>query len=225
MAFVKLNRDIEFNDAFFDNDLLAFYVKLILSAKFMPCREKGIEIQRGQVVTSIRKLSDKFGFSIQHTRTILKKLEEAQLILIESYRAHSIITINDYDCDDDFSDEETQEITHEQHMEQHAGNTPSILLKERKNLIKQETRACARNSETDFDARRRLVELFGETNVAEYERRFELWRGRQDRPVRVSCYEIIERWMKTDGAQKPHEPSYDVDEIMRRMTAQYSGSA
>lgn len=226
MAFVKINRSIITNDIFSDNEVLAFYVKLIFFCKQAACVENGIELKRGQFATSIRKLSEKISYGFQHTRTIINKLQKAQLIDVESHPSYSIITVNNFDCEfencGEATQSATQNLTQGSDSEQHENPTASLLYKRNKNFNKQEPRAGEKKSESDLDARKRLVERFGERNVAEYEQRFEIWKSRQDRPVKVPCYEIIERWMKTDGAVKPPEPSYDVNEIIRRTIAQYS---
>lgn len=203
MAFIKLNREVVYSDIFADNDLLAFYVKLILKARFMPGKDWASGLDRGQLISSLRKLADEFGFSVQHTRTLLSTLEATHLIEVVKGRSNSIITIINYDCGDDLSNNSTQLATHDQHTDQHTNNTASLLNIERKNFRKQEPRAQEKKF-SDSERRAALAEEFGERNVAEYEQRFELWKSRQSRPVGVSCYDVIGKWMRGDGVSKPN---------------------
>lgn len=70
--------------------------------------------------------------------------------------------------------------------------------------------------------RQRLVEKFGEANVAKYELKFKAWQ--QKDPGRSSLDKLvwIERWLIEDGVSKPkNRSSIDTDRLMARIMENY----
>lgn len=241
MAYVKLNRDIADSEIFADTELLGFYVKLVMLSRVTPIFERGCEIKRGQYRTTVRKLAELFDCSVQHTRTFLRKLQTARLIEVCANSQFSIITVINYDCRDDFcgssTRETTQGLTQTSHADQQADNTASLSCIKINNVNLQAPRAQKKSDSNSLKAaeierendrsvsdRQRLVDRFGEANVADYEQRFELWRARQKRSVNISCYAAIERWMREDNITKPSESSFNTEDIMRRVRQTYGGT-
>lgn len=241
MAYVKLNRDVLDSGIFADTELLGFYVKLVMMCRVAPVVEMECEVQRGQFLTSLRRLSELFDCSIQHTRTCLRKLKSARLIEVCSNSQYSVISVINYDCREGFQRAPASDSTHgssnSSHGDQQTDNTASLLNFKMNNVNLRAPRA---QKESDSDSlkaaeierenvrsvsdRQRLVDRFGEANVADYEQRFELWRARQKRSVSISCYAAIERWMREDNVTKPSESSFNTEDIMRRVRQTYSGT-
>lgn len=241
MAYVKLNRDIADSEIFADTELLGFYVKLVMMCRVTPIYERGCEIKRGQYRTTVRKLAELFDCSVQHARTFLRKLQTARLIEVSANARYSIITVINYDCRDDFcgssTRETTQGLTQASHADQQADNTASLSNIKMKNVNLQaprvqkksdsdssQTAGSERENDRSISDRLRLVDKFGEVNVADYEQRFELWRARQKRSVNISLYDAIERWMREDNVTKPPESSFNTEDIMRRVLKTYNGT-
>ena len=76
-----------------------FYVffKLLFKANYKDRRWEGIEIKRGQLVTSISNLSQELTLSVKHVRTALDKLEKSGYIGKQSGNRFSVITICNYE--------------------------------------------------------------------------------------------------------------------------------
>lgn len=220
MGFLKLNREIAYSEIFAENDFLLVYIRLILAARIFPVNENGVGLDRGQLIISVRKFAEKNGLSYQRTRTILKKLEETQLIKISGNRSYSIITVINYDCDNEFSMAATQQATQFQRTGQRDFNAPSLFNKKIKSFQEQEPRAQEKVF-SESERRARLVAEFGEGNVAEYERRFELWKNRQSRPVSVSPCDVIGKWLRADGLVKPKGSSFDAGGLVGRAADVY----
>ena len=88
---------------------------------------------------------------------------------------------------------------------------------------KSTERTEEKSPELQLPSRKSLVEKYGEENVYDYECRFERWRSRQKKPVSITCYEAIERWMRDDNVQKKHnEGAFNTEEIMRRIMENYN---
>lgn len=96
-----------------------------------------MEIRRGQLLTSLRALSQKTGISMQSTRTSLAHLEETGEITRESTRKGTLITVCKYvDYQAKETPANTLSITRPTH-DQHTANTPptqTLEYKEYKDL-------------------------------------------------------------------------------------------
>lgn len=201
MPYIKLDRDIVFNDVFSDNEVLAVYIKLLIRAKYFECVERGSVLKRGQLKISVRKFGEICNLSYQRTRRIISELEKAQLIGIKTDVSGSIITVFNYDCGGTPQIVSTQIPTQEKRIDQRANNAPfSLVTKENKEFCTKEAPA----QENDFPvklSRRELVSIYGENTVAEYERRFRKWKSNHQN-VSVDCLDCIGKWMNKDGVPR-----------------------
>jgi len=79
-------------EAWLDLLLLATHKsrKIMLDGQF-------VEIKRGQYVTSIRKLSNNWGWSNSKVQTFLNTLELEGVLIVESDTKKTLITIDNYD--------------------------------------------------------------------------------------------------------------------------------
>lgn len=246
MAFVKLNRNLVRSNIYHNDKLLSFYVRLIMLCKVKPQNVNNVEVPRGAILITIRDLAAVLNLKITNTFDKLKSLEREQLISISKCPQGSIITINNFDCIGGITEKSEQEnfCSGEQKPNKIEGST--LLYNNKKNVKNgvsdaRKQKSEIENSNEDGDpeeieeskirelhipTRESLVEKYGEENVFEYECRFERWRSRQKKPVEITCYEAIERWMRDDNVQKPRqlssEAGYDTDEIMRRIISSYN---
>lgn len=106
-------------------EIVSMFVHLLILANSRDRDYEGTQVKRGQLITSLRDLSDLTGISIQSTRTSLAHLEETGEITRESTHKGTIITICKYA---DYQSKETLANTpaitaSTQH--QHTVNTPS----------------------------------------------------------------------------------------------------
>ena len=72
------------------------FITLLLMCNHEPQKWHGQTIERGQRVTSLRKLSAQTGLSLQELRTCLSKLEKTGEITRKSTQSNTLITINNY---------------------------------------------------------------------------------------------------------------------------------
>lgn len=83
------------------------FVMLLLMASHEDTRYRGQAIRRGQLVTSLQKLSKATGISVRSIRTGLERLKESHEIDTKPTQRYSIITICNYDkyqCDEKIAD-------------------------------------------------------------------------------------------------------------------------
>nr|DAL69461.1 MAG TPA: replisome organizer [Caudoviricetes sp.] len=80
-----------------DPNTFSLFVHLILAANIKPKKWKDIVVERGQIVTSISKLSELTGLTLKQTRTALNHLKGTKEVAIKTTPKYSIITINNYE--------------------------------------------------------------------------------------------------------------------------------
>lgn len=97
-GFIMLHRKIlnwEWNT---DPNTFNVFVHLLLMANHSENKWKGMEIQRGQVITSVSSLSKITGLSTKNIRTSLNHLKSTNEVAIVTTSQYSMITICKYDC-------------------------------------------------------------------------------------------------------------------------------
>lgn len=145
-----------------DTNMVRVFLHLLLSANFRPRRLRGVEYQRGQLVTSIRGLADELNMSVQSVRTCLDRLKSTHEITHAATHAGSVITILNYDKyqggEDESNTPGNTPLTHHQHT----ANTLNKNIRSKEYIIlSTPTGACAREEFlNDFfsDARRGIME-------------------------------------------------------------------
>lgn len=73
------------------------FIHLLLLANFKDAKFKGKVIKRGQLVTSIRSLSDALGYSDKTVQRCLDKLKQTKEIKVKATNRYTIITVVNYE--------------------------------------------------------------------------------------------------------------------------------
>jgi len=98
------------------------YNRLELTANFENSTWHGIDIKRGQVLTSLDHMAKKTGLSIQNVKTCLKKLVDADEIYLHTTSRYTIVTLIHYDEDqykEEYIDASVQNQFEQKHKEYH----------------------------------------------------------------------------------------------------------
>jgi hypothetical protein len=95
-TFVKISRKLLKWQWIQNPQMVSLWVNMLLRANHVDSKWEGIEIKRGQLVTSTYKLSESTGISRQTIKTLLGKLKSTHEITIKSTYSYSIITICKY---------------------------------------------------------------------------------------------------------------------------------
>lgn len=96
-GFITLDRKLQEWQWYDDSMMVHLWIHLLLSANHEDKKWHGIEIKRGQLVTSLTSISESTGMSVQNIRTRLARLEEGGCIVSKSTNKFRIITITKYD--------------------------------------------------------------------------------------------------------------------------------
>jgi len=75
----------------------AVFIHILLKANYKPKRWQGITIERGQFVTSLKKLSEELGLNIGQIRAALNNIQTSKEITRKTTNKYTIITVCKYD--------------------------------------------------------------------------------------------------------------------------------
>lgn len=95
-GYISLHRQILDWEWYKDPVTRGVFIHLIVVANFKDTRFVGKKIRRGQLVTSLAKLAEETGFSVQQVKTAIKHLISTNEITNESCTQYRIITIVNY---------------------------------------------------------------------------------------------------------------------------------
>ena len=95
-GFIGLYRSILNWDWYSDHNTKEVFIHLLLTVNYMPGDWKGRHIEVGQRVTSLSKLSQELGLTIQEIRTSLKHLQSTGEITCETTSQYTVITVNNF---------------------------------------------------------------------------------------------------------------------------------
>lgn len=107
-SYIKLFRKIAGWEWYDNPNMLALWIHLLVDANYRPAKWHGMDIEKGQLVTSISDLAKKTGLSVQQTRTCLSNMQKCNQVTIKSTNKYTIITICNYDSYQDCERTEQQ---------------------------------------------------------------------------------------------------------------------
>jgi len=107
-GYVKIHRSILEWEWYADLITKSVFFHCLISANFKPRSWKGVEVKRGQFVTSISHFSSEISISAQQLRTALKKLEKSGEIIVASTNKNTLITVTKFDTYQVVEDSEEQ---------------------------------------------------------------------------------------------------------------------
>lgn len=96
-GWIKVHRKLLEWEWFGDSNVVHIFLYLLLTANQDDKRWQGIEISRGQLITSINTIAKVTNLSLQQVRTALNKLEKSGEINKESNRLYTLLTVCNYE--------------------------------------------------------------------------------------------------------------------------------
>jgi hypothetical protein len=96
-GWIKISRDI-INWEWFDTPgMVQLFIYLLVKANYTDKEWHDMVVRRGQLVTSVAKISADTGLSTQVVRTCLNRIKSTNTITIKTTNKFTIVTINRYD--------------------------------------------------------------------------------------------------------------------------------
>lgn len=152
MGFVKLPDDLDDWAWFGDNNALSVYIRFRFEAKYKDTDVGNVHLKRGQLITTIPKIAEKNSITIQQARTAIERLKSTGKITVKSIPKFSIITLIDYDPENENNSQNNSQTTDKQQTgnsqitdKQQTNNSPSLLTTNSKQANSKQ--ACARTRE------------------------------------------------------------------------------
>ena len=108
-GFIVLHRKIIKWEWYTDNNVFKLFLHLLLRANHEDKYWRGILVKRGQLITSIKHLSDETGLSIKQVRTALDKLKSTGEVVSKVQSHYTLVTIEKYSDYQDMKDKEGEQ--------------------------------------------------------------------------------------------------------------------
>ena len=96
-GYIKLWRSMLSWEWYDDPPTKDVYLHLILTASISPSIWHGIEIPRGSLVSSYRKIAEQTGLTIRQARTAINHLEMTGEVTRSAHPKFTVFTLNNYD--------------------------------------------------------------------------------------------------------------------------------
>lgn len=138
-GFVKINRSIVDWEWYRQPFTRIVFEHLIYTANWQDNRWQGIEVKRGQIITSVKAISIANGIKSQSVRTALKRLISTGEITIKTTNKYTIITIckyDDYQILEDDSNKQTNKQPNKQVTNKQQTTNKQLTTNEEDNNIR-----------------------------------------------------------------------------------------
>ena len=169
IGWIKIHRKFLDWEWFNKSEAVHLFIYMLLKANHKEGKWQGIDIKRGQFISSLGNISNATGISLQTIRTILKKLEKTNEIELKSTSQYTLVTICKYECYQDEKDEPNKPLTNNQQTtnKQLTTNKNDKKEKNEKELILDswiEYRKAAKKSLTQQSIKSILTKMDDYTN-------------------------------------------------------------
>ena len=97
MESIKLNRELFMGADFKNSARLKVFVTLLVWAEGRPTIKEGEQLDRGDVVTSLSRLSRRASVTVKQARNALATLAKLGRIVVRTTHKHTVVTICNFD--------------------------------------------------------------------------------------------------------------------------------
>ena len=168
-GWIKIHRKFLDWEWFNKSEAVHLFLYMVIKANHKDNKWQGNDVKRGQFISSLGNISSATGISIQQIRTILKKLEKTNEIVVKSTSQFTIVTICKYECYQDENEDANKPITNNQQTTNKQSTTNKNEKKEKneKEVILDswiEYRKSAKKTLTQQSIKSILVKMQNYTN-------------------------------------------------------------
>lgn len=122
-GYIKLYRRMMKWGWYTDTPTKCVFLHLLFLACYEPCYYKGVHLEPGQAVSSIRQIATDTGLTVKQVRTAINHLKETQEVAQSPYGKFSVFTVNNYNDYQCTGTDEGKQRAQEGHSE---GTDPNI---------------------------------------------------------------------------------------------------
>jgi DNA-binding transcriptional MerR regulator len=133
-GWIKIHRKFLDWEWFNKSEAVHLFMYLVLKANHKDGQWQGIDIKKGQFITSFGKISTDTGISLQTIRTLLKKFEKSNEINIQTTNKYSVVTICKYECYQKETESTNEQLTNKQQSTNNQLTTNKNDKKEKKEI-------------------------------------------------------------------------------------------
>jgi DNA-binding transcriptional MerR regulator len=168
-GWIKIHRKFLDWEWFNKSEAVHLFLYMVIKANHKDNKWQGNDVKRGQFISSLGNISSATGITIQQIRTILKKLEKTNEIVVKSTSQFTIVTICKYECYQDENEDTNKPITNNQQTTNKQSTTNKNDKKEKneKEVILDswiEYRKSAKKTLTQQSIKSILVKMENYTN-------------------------------------------------------------
>jgi len=213
-TWIKLYRKFYEWEWFADSDMVKFFIYLLLKVNFEEKSWKGLTVKRGQLVTSLSKLSQECNLSIQVVRTCLYKLKKTGEATYNTTNHFTVITLCNYDNYQSENEQSNTQPNISLTNKQQTINKQSTTTKEYKNIRTKEEKEITKENleERRFEFKKTLQpysEEFTQTTVDAFFNYCSEASGKKMRWEMEKVFEIKRRLSTWKSREKKSTESYN----------------
>jgi hypothetical protein len=113
-GWIKIHRKFLDWEWFNKSEAVHLFLYMLIKANHKDGKWQGVDVKRGQFISSLGNISNATGLSIQVIRTNLKRLEKTSEIVVKSTSQFTIVTICKYECYQQENEPTNKPLTNEQ---------------------------------------------------------------------------------------------------------------
>jgi len=136
-GWIKIHRKFLDWEWFNKSEAVHLFLYMLLKANHKDNKWQGNDIKRGQFISSLNNISSATGITIQQIRTILKKLEKTNEIVVKSTSQFTIVTICKYECYQDENEDTNKRITNNQQTTNKQSTTNKNEKNNKENIYRE----------------------------------------------------------------------------------------
>lgn len=219
-GYIKLYRKMTKWGWYEDSATKDVFLHLLLIAQYEPCEYRGVHLDIGQAVTSIKKLSADTGLSVRSVRTALDHLKATQEVTQCQHGKISVITLNnygEYQGSDTKNDKMATRCRHDtdtiptrpnslrsQEVKNKEKDTPKGVSK--KKVAEKATYGEFGNVKLTGEEHEKLVDSLGDKGAEDYIERLSAYLAQSGKPYK-NHYATILNWWRKDGQPVNRSPA------------------
>lgn len=153
-GWIKLYRKMIDWEWYQDKNVKELFIHLLLTVNHKDQKWRGIEIKRGQRITSLEHLSKEINLSVMQIRTAINKLKSTNEITVKTTNKYTLITIvkyNDYQCQDIIDNKQNNTQDNNQITNEQQTNNKQITTNKNDKNIKNQKEKKNINKKTEID--------------------------------------------------------------------------
>ena len=205
-GYIKLYRKMMKWGWYTDTNAKCVFLHLLFLAQYEACFYRGVKLEVGQAVTSIREIATQTGISVQSVRTALEHLKSTQEITQSPHGKFSVFTVKNYSKYQGDNTTANNQVT----QNQHSANTDPYIKKSRSQEIKNKKEKNIsieilkkkfgefENVVLTGEEHEKLVGSLGDIGAKEYIERLSSYLAQSGRRYR-SHYATLLNWWRKDG--------------------------